>query len=197
MSTITTSSDVDPEVVESSEIEFDNQLFALSAFVLISLILLIILLFTGVANIGDIGVVFRNQINNGVAEIQALLPPALRAANKVLNTMTSLATNVLNSVVYAIVQGSIACLNVILAVGGTMVETLVTSAQTLTGQLQDIGAGAQVFFKTTFDPLVTFVANAGDTIILFIGFIAATLSPLLTVIGAIFRAIGRIGTLFT
>ena len=115
------------------EQEFDQQLFSLAGFAFIGLITIIIVLYFGVANLTSASGTFQRSIINNVAQIQALLPPTFAVANTVLNTFENLATDLFNSLTFAVVQGSQAVLNVILAVGGTIVETIQTSAKVLTG----------------------------------------------------------------
>ena len=181
---------------ELSAVEFDNQLFAIGGFALVALILIIFVFYVGVGNFTQINTRFQLLVDTQISAIQALLPPTLRASNKILNTLVSLGTNTYDVITTTIVQGSQAVLNVILAVGGTLIETITTFTKTLLEQLQAIGSTVQTFFENVFDPIVLFAQHSGDTIILFIALIAGILSPMLSFIGAIFRAIQRIGHVF-
>lgn len=178
------------------EIEFDKQLFALAGFALISLILVIIVIFVGLKNSNVIQASFERSVNNTIAEIQALMPPAFRIANSVLTTFENLATNVFNGVTFAVVQGAQAVINVILTIGGTLLETIQTSLKLILDQLGDIGSQVLVFFENVFTPVVNFVERSGETITLFLGLVYAIFSPILTFINAIIRAIDRIGSIF-
>jgi len=179
------------------EIDFDKQLFALAGFALITLIAFIVLLFIGLKNSSIVQATFEQNVNNRIAAIQALLPPTFRIAQGVLTTFENLATNIFNGITFAVVQGAQAVLNVILSIGGILLETIQTSLKTILDQLNDIGAQVLVFFENVFGPVVDFVQRSGETIILFLGLVYAIFSPILTFIAAIFRAIQRIGTIFT
>lgn len=179
------------------EIEFDKQLFALAAFVLLTLIGLIIVLFVGLKNVTFAQTTFEVDVNNRIAAIQALLPPTFRIASSVLTTFENLATNILDGVTFAVIQGAQAVINVILSLGGLLLETIQTSLKTLLDQLNDIGAQVLVFFENVFTPVVTFVQQSGETLTLFLGLTFSIYSPILTFIAAIFRAIQRIGSVFT
>lgn len=179
------------------EIEFDKQLFALAGFALITLILFIVVLFVGLRNVGTLQASFERDVNFNIAQIQGLLPPTFRIAESVLTTFQNLATNVFNGITFAVIQGGQAVINVILSIGGTLIETIQTSLKTILDQLNDIGSQVLVFFQNFFGPVVDFVQRSGETVILFLGLVYAIFSPILTFISAIFRAIQRIGSIFT
>lgn len=191
------SSDEEPVLSEAEqELEFDKQLFALAGFTLIALIALLVFFFVGVNNVTISQDTFKRQINNDIAEIQALLPSTMRIANGVLTTFINVGTTVTDGIIFAIVQGTQAVMNTILAVGNTMVETIQTSAKLLLELLNYVGSNAQQFFDATIGPIVDFVGRAGQNIILRTYLVYTIYSPILTFLAAIFRAIQRIGSIF-
>src|SRR5580698_9607404 len=150
MSTSATTSDVDVE----GELAFDKQLFALAGFALIGLILIIVVFFLALSNSSVIQASFETSVNNSIAEIQALLPPTFRIANTVLTTFENLATNIFNGLTVAVISGTQAVLNVILSVGGTLVETIETTLKLVFDELNNIGSQVIVFFQNVFTPVV-------------------------------------------
>jgi hypothetical protein len=190
-------SDEGPEPSEAEkELEFDKQLFALAGFTLIALIALLIFFFVGVNNVTLAQDSFKREINNDIAEIQALLPSTLRIANGVVTTFINVGTTVTDSILFAIVEGTQAVMNAILAVGNTMLETIQTSAKLLNEMLNYVGSNAQQFFSAIIGPIVDFAERAGQNIILRTYLVYTIYSPILTFLAAIFRAIQRIGSIF-
>lgn len=179
------------------EQEFDQQLFALGGFAFIALITVIVILFLGVTNVSRGSASFQLSINNSIAEIQALLPPTFAVANSVLNTFENLTTDIYNGLTFAVVEGTQAVLNTILAIGGTIVETIGTSAKILVSSLETIGSEVLVFFQNVFSPIVPMVQQIGDTIILFSALVLSMYSPILSFVAALIRAIERVGSIFT
>lgn len=178
------------------EFEFDKQLFALGGFTLIALIALLIFFFIGVSNVTVNQASFERDITNSITEIQALLPSTMRVAESVLNTFINVGTSVTNGILFSVVEGTKAVINAILAVGGTIVETIQSSTKIIVAQLNDVGSGAQQFFNSILGPVVDFVERAGQNIILRCLLLFTIYSPILSFIAAIFRAIQRIGSIF-
>src|ERR1700722_17973011 len=104
--------DVDPEVEEAKELDWDNQLFAVASFAFLALMGIIIVAFVGVIGLNVANYQFQFSVNNQIAEIQALLPPTQKTAERVLNTLVSLGTNIFNTFTYTITQGVQAIVNV-------------------------------------------------------------------------------------
>ena len=120
----------------------------------------------------------------------------LRIANGVLNTFINTGTTIVNSITFIVVEGTKAVLNVILAVGGAIVETIQTGAKIILNALNSVGSEVQQFFTAILSPQAEVVARAGQNIIDRCQLLFTIYSPILQFIDTIFRAIQRIGSVF-
>jgi phage-related protein len=181
----------------TNELEFDQQLFAVSGFALIALIGVLVFLLVGLAKINVAVASFQRDVQNEITLISGLVQPAFKAANSILSTFESLATDIYNSIIYVVVHGTQAILNVVIAVGNAALTVIGTGTATLKSHLEDIGGELLPFFQNVFGPILQFVTRAGDLIVDVLIALYNVFSPFLTFIKDIINAINRIGTIFT
>lgn len=175
---------------------WDQELFMLSIFAFLGLILVIFLLFTSIGSLGTTSATFQLGVTNGINEIQALLPPAQKAANAVLSKLFALGENIFDTITYAITQGLAAVLNVIVAIGDSLIATVAIGLGVVIDALEAAASGLISFFEAVFTPVADVIEQQSQTVILFTGFMAASISPILNIIAVILRAIERIGSVF-
>jgi hypothetical protein len=172
--------DFDPEVAEAAELDWDNQLFAVASFAFLALMGIIIVAFVGTIGLNSANYAFQFSVNNQIAAIQALLPPTQKSAERAINTLVSLGNNLFDTFEYLISQGLQSVLNVLVAVGGSLLETIDTFQ----------------LFEDVFTPITNLVVQGGDSIILMISLVTTILTPTLQFIGSVISAIARVGSIF-
>jgi hypothetical protein len=188
--------DFDPEVAEAAELDWDNQLFAVASFAFLALMGIIIVAFVGTIGLNSANYAFQFSVNNQIAAIQALLPPTQKSAERAINTLVSLGNNLFDTFEYLISQGLQSVLNVLVAVGGSLLETIDTSADFLTDLLNSVGNTTFQLFEDVFTPITNLVVQGGDSIILMISLVTTILTPTLQFIGSVISAIARVGSIF-
>lgn len=190
------SEEVDARVVLLERKYIDEQITYLSAFALVALIVVIILLFIFANTITGLGPALQSALVIITTRIQSIFPGGVQQLQNSVNLVKKTVENGLNNVVDAISNGVIQAVNVVLSVGNQVLMTIDTGLKALLSILGEIGADTFQFFETVFQPVVTIVQIIGTLIIDGLIIMTAQYDPILTLIDQILQAIITIGHKF-
>jgi len=180
----------------SDEAAFDKQLGYFAITCLVALASIVVFLFIAFNSFGTLQKTLQTSVNNNIALIQAILPPAIKSANIIVNTTEGLINSTFGSITYAVDQGIQQVTNVGLSVGQTLLNAISIGFAGLLDLMEEIGTQTLQFFENALAPLVVNVQAQGESIIQQLQIFLNIFTPILTLISDIYKEIARIGTLF-
>jgi phage-related protein len=162
--------------------QFDSQVMYLGGFALVALIVCIILLFVFSTGLAGFGPAFQTAVTVITNRIQGTLPGATQLFSQKVILLKSLASNTLDKASDAIVLGSSTVLNVVVSVGQSVLDHILTGLQGILNLLEEMGADLLQFFANVFSPIDVVAQILGQVVEDAIQLIADSLTPLFTLI---------------